>query len=97
MAKRRYAIVIEGGEPGSGFSAYVPDLPGCVTVGDTVAEVRRNMAEAISLHLHGLHEAREPLPPPTALADYVEIEDDPTGWAQGVVDAPPLRKARGRQ
>lgn len=97
MAKRRYAIVIEGGEPGSGFSAYVPDLPGCVTVGETVAEVRRNMGEAISLHLHGLREDGEPIPPPTSLADYVEIADDPAAWAQGVVPAAPPRKARGRR
>jgi predicted RNase H-like HicB family nuclease len=66
----RYAIVIEG-EPGN-YSAYVPDLPGCVAVGDTVEEVRAEMQEAIRFHLDGLLEDDLPIPEPTSVVDYVE-------------------------
>lgn len=67
----RYAIVIEG-EPGS-YSAYVPDLPGCVTVGDTVDEVLREMQEAIRFHIDGLREDNLPVPEPTTQVEYVEM------------------------
>lgn len=66
----RYAIVIEG-EPGN-YSAYVPDLPGCVAVGDTLEETRQEMQEAIRFHLEGLREDHLPIPEPTSLVDYVE-------------------------
>jgi predicted RNase H-like HicB family nuclease len=66
----RYAIVIEG-EPGN-YSAYVPDLPGCVAVGDTVEEVRHEMQEAIRFHIEGLLEDDLPIPEPTSVVDYVE-------------------------
>ena len=54
---RKYAIVIEHGE--NNLSAYVPDLPGCITTGRTVEEIDRNMHEAIELHLEGLCEESE--------------------------------------
>lgn len=66
----RYAVIIEG-EPGN-YSAYVPDLPGCVTVGDTIDEVRREIQEAIRFHIEGLHEDNLPIPEPTTIVDYVE-------------------------
>ena len=66
----RYAIVIEG-EPGN-YSAYVPDLPGCVTIGETVEETRREMKEAIRFHIEGLVEDNLPVPEPTSVVDYVE-------------------------
>lgn len=66
----RYAIVIEG-EPGN-YSAYVPDLPGCVTVGETLEETRREMQEAIRFHIDGLIEDDLPIPEPTSLVEYVE-------------------------
>ena len=66
----RYAIVIEG-EPGN-YSAYVPDLPGCITVGETIEEVRENMHEAIQLHIEGLREDNLPVPEPTSQVEYVE-------------------------
>ena len=50
----RFAIVIEKGA--NNYGAYVPDLPGCITTGSTVEEVRRNMVEAIELHLYGIRE-----------------------------------------
>ena len=54
----RYAIVIEKGP--TSYGAYVPDLPGCVAVGKTAAEVRKLIAEAVPLHLEGLREAGLP-------------------------------------
>ena len=54
----KYAIVIEQGE--NNLSAYVPDLPGCITTGRTIEEIDRNIREAIELHLEGLREEGEP-------------------------------------
>jgi predicted RNase H-like HicB family nuclease len=66
----RYAMIIEKGQ--RNFSAYLPDLPGCVATGKTVEEVRERMREAIELHLAGMREDGLPIPEPTSLADYVE-------------------------
>jgi predicted RNase H-like HicB family nuclease len=66
----RYAMIIEKGE--RNFSAYVPDLPGCVATGKTLDEVKRRMSEAVELHLRGMREDRLPSPEPMSLADYVE-------------------------
>jgi predicted RNase H-like HicB family nuclease len=66
----RYAIVIEKGA--GNYSAYVPDLPGCVTTGRTIDEVKRNMQEAVELHLEGMREDGDPVPEPTTVSDYVE-------------------------
>ena len=60
-----YVVVIEKAADGS-FSAYVPDLPGCVTCGDTVEEARRLIEEAVRLHIESLRYHGEPVPPPTA-------------------------------
>ena len=70
-AMRRYAVVIEKA-PGN-YSAYVPDLPGCVATGATVEEVEREIREAIELHLEGLRDAGEPIPEPTSRMAYVEV------------------------
>ena len=67
----QYAIVLEQGE--SSFGAYVPDLPGCVAVGETEAEARRLIREAIEFHLDGMREDGEPIPLPSAHVEYVEI------------------------
>ena len=66
----RYAIVIKG-EPGN-YSAYVPDLPGCVAIGDTLEEARLEMQGAIRFHIEGLLEDDLPIPEPTSVVDYVE-------------------------
>ena len=66
----RYAVVIENA--GDNYSAYVPDLPGCVATGQTVADVERELREAIRFHIDGLKEDGLPVPPPTAVADYVD-------------------------
>ncbi len=68
----RYAIVIEKAD--SNYSAYVPDLPGCVSTGRTVEEVKQNIAEAVEFHIQGLIEDGDPVPPPTTLSDYVEAK-----------------------
>ena len=67
----RYVIVIENA--GSNYSAYSPDLPGCVTTGTTVEELKRNMEGAIEFHLEGLREEGLPIPAPSSIADYVEV------------------------
>ena len=67
----QYAIVIE--RSSNGFGAYVPDLPGCVAVAETEAEVRELIREAIEFHLEGMRESDEPIPEPAARVDYVEI------------------------
>ena len=66
----RYAVVIE--RAASNYSAYVPDLPGCVATGSTVDAVEENIRDAIRLHIDGLREDHLPIPKPTAIADYVE-------------------------
>ena len=67
----RYAVVIEKGP--SNYSAYVPDLPGCVSTGQTVKEVRRNLREAIDLQIEGLKRDGEIIPPSTTLCDYIQL------------------------
>lgn len=72
MATRRYAVVIE--KAGDNYSAYVPDLPGCVSSGRTVAETEQNVRQAIAFHLDGMKEDGLPIPIPTAHCEYVEAE-----------------------
>ena len=67
----RYAIVIEKSE--NGFGAYVPDLPGCVAVADSVAETKKLIKEAIEFHLEGMREDGQPIPEASSLAEYVEV------------------------
>jgi predicted RNase H-like HicB family nuclease len=66
----RYAVVIEKAE--SNYSAYVPDLPGCVATGDTVKAVEIEIRNAIRFHIDGLKEDGLPVPAATSIADYVE-------------------------
>jgi predicted RNase H-like HicB family nuclease len=68
----KYAVIIETGA--RNYSAYVPDLPGCIATGKTVEEVKRLIREGIALHLEGLREDGLPIPEPTTLAEYVEAE-----------------------
>ena len=68
---RRYAVVIERAP--NNYSAYVPDLPGCVATGATIEEVEREIREAIELHIEGLRDAGEPVPEPTSALIYVEV------------------------
>ncbi len=65
----RFAIVIEKAK--SNYSAYVPDLPGCVATGKTVKQVEREIKAAIRFHLDGLRDDHKPVPKPTAVAEYL--------------------------
>jgi len=66
----RYAVVIE--KAGSNYSAYVPDLPGCVATGETVAHVETEIRDAIRFHIEGLQADGIEVPQPTSIAEYVE-------------------------
>jgi predicted RNase H-like HicB family nuclease len=67
----RFAVVIE--QVASNFSAYVPDLPGCVATGATVEEVEREIRDAIAFHIAGLREDGIAVPEPASVVEYVEI------------------------
>jgi predicted RNase H-like HicB family nuclease len=69
---KKYAVVIERGE--NNLSAYVPDLPGCITTGRTVEEIGENIREAILLHLEGMAEDGEVVPEPSTTVQYVEMQ-----------------------
>lgn len=66
----RYAVVIE--QANGNYSVYVPDLPGCVATGASVAYVERDIRDAIRFHIDGLKEDGLPVPAPTSRAEYVE-------------------------
>ncbi len=67
----RYAVVIE--KAANNYSAYVPDLPGCVATGATVAEAEVQIREAIEFHLEGLREDGLPIPPASSQVEYVDV------------------------
>ena len=67
----RYAIVIEAA--GENYSAYVPDLPGCVATGATLKEAEAEIRDAIRFHIDGLRADDLPIPPPSSRVDYVEV------------------------
>ena len=66
-----YAVIYEQGP--ANWSAYVPDLPGCVSTGRSFEEVRKNMREAIELHLEGMREDGEPIPTASTRAEQVPV------------------------
>ena len=68
---KKYLIVIE--ETSTGFSAYSPDLPGCVSTGSTRQEIEANMRDAIAFHLDGLRQEGESVPEPHSYSAYVEL------------------------
>ena len=69
---KKYAFVIEKGPTNCG--AYVPDLPGCVAVADTVQEVEQLIREAVPFHIEGLRLNGDPVPEPTSLVEFVDAE-----------------------
>lgn len=71
MNDKNYLIIIE--KTSTGYSAYSPDLPGCVSTGATREEVERNMQEAIEFHLAGLREEGYPIPEPVSASAYVRV------------------------
>jgi len=68
---RKFLIIIE--KAGDNYSAYSPDLPGCVASGSTRVEVTKNMATAIEMHIEGLMEDHLPIPESNTIADYVVV------------------------
>lgn len=68
----RYAVVIE--DAGANYSAYVPDLPGCVATGATPEETQANIRDAIRFHLEGMCEVGEAIPPPRANFTCIDAE-----------------------
>jgi predicted RNase H-like HicB family nuclease len=67
----RYLVVME--PAGGNYSAYVPDLPGCIATGDTRSEAEANIRSAIKLHLEGLEQDGDPIPEARTTADSVEV------------------------
>jgi len=67
----KYAVVIE--VAGTNFSAYVPDLPGCIATGQTIAETENEIRSAIQFHLEGMKEDGRPIPEPSSAVEYVEV------------------------
>jgi predicted RNase H-like HicB family nuclease len=67
----KYAIVIEKSE--TGYGAYVPDLPGCIALGETLEETESLIHEAVEFHLEGLRADGARIPAPTSRAEYVEV------------------------
>ena len=68
---KKYLVIIE--KTATGYSAYSPDIPGCVSTGRTKQDIKRNMREAIEFHLDGLRLEGEPLPVPHSSSTYVPI------------------------
>jgi predicted RNase H-like HicB family nuclease len=68
----RYAVVIE--KAGAGYSGYVPDLPGCVATGASVAKVRASLAEVIPFHIEPLTAGGESVPLPESAVEWVEVQ-----------------------
>lgn len=66
-----YTVIIEKAE--DNYGAYVPDLPGCISTGKTIEETKRNIQEAIELHLEGMREDGDPIPEPNSTAVVVEV------------------------
>jgi predicted RNase H-like HicB family nuclease len=66
----RYAVVIEKGE--TSYGVYVPDLPGCIAVGESLEETKQLIQEAIAFHLEGLQEEGSSIPQPVSICEYVE-------------------------
>jgi len=67
----RYAIVIEKAE--RNYSAYVPDLPGCIATGQTIKEVETEIREAITFHIEGMRADGDDVPVPSSQVEYVDI------------------------
>ena len=67
----RFLVIIE--QANGNYSAYAPDLPGCVATGKTIEDVESHMHEAIQLHIHGLQEDGVPVPTPKAHSEYMAV------------------------
>ena len=68
----RFLVVIE--KTDNNYSAYSPDLPGCIAAGETLEDTEHNIHEAIEMHVRGLKEDNEPIPEAHAVAEYVAVD-----------------------
>jgi predicted RNase H-like HicB family nuclease len=97
----RFAVVIE--KAPNNYCAYLPNLPGCISVGDTLEEMRWMIQEAVEFHLEGMAEDGDPIPEPTTECEYLEVpspgrsgaskylvlyEKGPTSWGAEIPDLP---------
>ena len=67
----KYLVIIEQTE--TGYSAFSPDLPGCVATGDTKVEAEKNMSDAIAFHVEGMHKEGLEIPQPRSFSTYLEV------------------------
>ena len=67
----KYLVIFE--KAGGNYSAYSPDIPGCIATGNTRKEVEKNIKEAISFHIEGLTEDGLPVPEPSSFTEYIEV------------------------
>ena len=72
---RRYLVVVEGGQDKENYSAYSPDVQGCIATGDTLDEVIQNMYEALEFHLEGMASSGEELPEGSVTAVYLAVPE----------------------
>lgn len=72
IIKMEYLIIFEKNKQGH-YGAYVPDLPGCVSLGDTLEEAKQNIKDALELHLEGMKAEGMEVPEPTATANFVAV------------------------
>ena len=68
---KRYAAVYE--RAATNWAAYIPDLPGCVTTGKTLEETKRNIREAVELHLESMKDVGEPVPEPSTEVEFLDL------------------------
>ncbi len=68
---KKYLIVYE--KSSTGYGAYIPDLPGCVSTGKTLEETKKNIQEALELHIEGMREDGDEIPEPTTQAEFMEV------------------------
>ncbi len=73
----KYAVIYE--KTGTGYSAHVPDLPGCIAAGESLDETARLIREAVQMHLQGMREDGEPIPQPSTVTDYVTVPEIAAG------------------
>ena len=77
----KYVVIYERAR--RNYSAYAPDLPGCVATGGTLAETEALMREAIAFHIEGLREAGDPVPEPSTRAGMIEVGEESAALARG--------------
>ena len=77
----KYVVIYERAP--HNYSAYAPDLPGCVATGGTLAETEAMMREAIAFHIEGLREAGDPVPEPSTRAGMIEVGEESAALARG--------------